>query len=395
MFKNYIKIYLRNIMRHKGYSLINLAGLTVGFICFILVLLYVKYEFDFDKQHSSGDRIFRINVTQKHPNREFTTYASMAPLGPAAKVEIPEVEDFTRLFGTGKILVKFENESFYENNAVFTDPGIFTMFNVPLKMGNPETALNDKFSVVITEDIANKYFQSENPIGRLIQIEGDKNYKITAVCENFPENTTINPDLMISFSTLEDLAGDDFMQNWITTNMTTYIMAAGKDLENIIEPKINLVMNNHSKAEVERSLHLEKFSRLYLYSELSGSGKIKYIYIFLTIGFLILLIACINFMNLSTARSVNRAKEVGLRKVVGASRNQLISQFFGESLIMSLLSLAVAILIVANILPVFEHITNLTIQLPGIADLYLYLLLVFIGIAVGIFAGSYPAKNAL
>lgn len=392
MFKNYFKIVLRNFLRQKFYSFINLAGLTVGLTCFILISLYIQYEFSYESIHENLEDIYRVNIIQKQPKGDFKTSYSMVPLAPALVEEITEIKDFARILNSGETLVKFEDNVFYESNVVFTDPGIFNLFTIPVVYGDPHTALSSKNSVVITKSMAEKYFGNKNPVGESIIIDNEDELTITAVVEDFPNNTYIDPDFMISFETIWNYdSAERFMNNWISTQIMSYVLLKGDVNLSEIETKINSLYGRHAIQEVEKKIALEQFRRIHLYSDVSGRGDIQYIYIFLVIGIFMLLIAATNFMNLSTARSAQRANEIGLRKVVGASRWSLAQQFLGESILFSSISMMLAILVVDFTLPYFENITNQELSLPTLSDLNFYGLLLFITIILGLLSGSYPA----
>jgi len=393
--KNYLKIALRNLIRQKAHSFINIAGLAIGLACFIIIMFYIRYEFSYESHHKNADRIYRVNIIQQHPDGEYKLSHSMVPLGKALAEELPEVNDYARLLKAGRILVKYKDKIFYEDNTVFTDPGIFDLFTIPVVSGPMESALSEKFSVVITESIAEKYFGKQNPIGQTLLIGNliDKKISlaVTAVVKDFPKNTHIDADFLISFNTLAEVAGNEFMNNWITVNLYTYILLPENQNLADVENKISNVYRAHCSSEVKKRFELEQFSRIHLYSDVSSFGDIQYIYIFLAIGILILLIASINFMNLSTARSARRASEVGLRKVVGARHWQLIRQFLGESILLSFLALMMALFIVDNILPMVKNLTGQELFFPPLSDWNFYGLLIVITLAVGFLSGSYPA----
>ena len=391
MLKNYLKIALRNILRFKTYSLINIVGLAIGLASFVLIILYIRYEFNYESHHEKANNVYRVNVIQQHPNRVFKLTHSMVPLGKALTEELPEITDFTRFEKAGKTLVKYKDKRFYENNIYFVDQGIFNLFTIPVVNGNMNSALSDKFSIVTTESIAEKYFGEDNPLGQTLLLDNGDSYTVTAVIKDFPENTDLSADFLISFNTIKDLAGEDFMNNWVTTRLITYVLIPENQNLAAIEDKIAEIYRIHSTTEVKKTFELEQFSRIHLYSDLSAFGDIQYIYIFLSIGILILLIASINFMNLSTARSTRRANEVGLRKVVGAGQWQLIKQFLGESILISFLALLIALLIVDNILPVFMNLTEQELFFPPLTDWHFYGLMILVTLGLGFLSGSYPA----
>jgi len=391
MFKNYLKIAFRNTIRQKSYSFINIAGLTIGLTCFILILLYVRYELNYESQHLNADNIYRTNIIMHHPNRVFKSSHSMVPLGPSLKTEIPNIVEFTRILDFGKSLVCYQDKKFNENNLVIADQGFFNLFTIPVISGNVASALTDKFSVVITESMAEKYFGDQNPVNQTLIVDNQLSLNITAVIEDFPKNTNISADFIISFNTVEELVSESFFNNWVTTRLLTFILLPeNQDVVSIVN-QANKVMTAHSSTEVERSLEVEQFSRIHLYSDISAFGDIQYIYLFMAIGILILLIASINYMNLATARSARRANEVGLRKVVGANHQQLVKQFLGESVLMSFISLLFSLFIVYNIFPLFKNITGQDLLLPSLTDWQFYGLLFSISLGIGLISGSYPA----
>ncbi|MCJ7582148.1 MAG: ABC transporter permease [Candidatus Aminicenantes bacterium] len=391
MFKNYLIVTLRNLRKHKGYSIINIAGLAVGMACFLLILLFVQYEFGYERHHTKADRIYRVNVEQHRPGGVFRAQSSPVPLAPTLYSELPEVVQFTRFLSNGNSLVSFEDKQFYESEVFFVDPGVLEMFDFPFVSGNSETALNDKNFAVITQDIGIKYFGREDPVGKSLVIDGDLSLTITGVIQNHPKSTNMNPQILISFKTVESLVPPSFFTNWISQQTESYILLSPQHSVQDLEEKIAGVFSKYQSSQDVRVLKLEQFKKMHLYSMVSGSKDIKTIYIFLAVGFLIILTACINFMNLSTARSASRAKEVGMRKVVGAARGQLIKQFIGETLIFSVISGVFALLLVYTFLPILNSLTGQFIQFADIGKTGILLGLFGIVLLVGILSGSYPA----
>jgi len=357
----------------------------------MLIILYVQYELDYESHHTNAENIYRVNVIQQHPKGEYKLSRSMVPLGPALHEEIPDVIDFTRLESNGKTVVQYEGKKFIENNVIFADQGLFTLFSIPVTRGNKASALTEKNAVVITESIANKYFGDRNALGKTLVIDNELSVTVSAVIKDFPRNTHLNTDFAISFKTLDDLTSESYMTNWVTTRLFTYVLL--KDNKNIreVQRRANEVMEAHSSTEVKRSLEFEQFDRIHLYSDVTPFGDIHRLYLFLAVGVLILIIASINFMNLATARSARRANEVGLRKVVGAKQVQIIRQFLGESILTSLFALILAIIIVNNILPFFKSLSDQDLAMPGLNNWHFYSMFVAITLLVGLFSGSYPA----
>ncbi len=395
MFKSYLKTTLRNFKKHKGYSLINLAGLSVGMTCFILILLFIQYEFRYEDHHVNGTRIYRITVEQDLGDRVFQASTSPVPLAEALARELPEVEAFTRFYSPGRALITRGDTHFYEEGFDFVDPGILKMFSLPMVSGDPDTALNNALSAVITEEIAEKYFGRENPLGQILKVDFGKKFDVTVtgVIKDHPPTTNIRSDILIPFQSISELMPDAgrFLDNWISQQLQSYVMFPSNHSAAEMEEKIMGVFKRFIREDDKRVLRLEQLARSHLYSEVNNTGDIRTLYIFLACGILVLVTACINFMNLSTARSANRAKEVGLRKVVGAARRQLFRQFMGESLIYAGISLALGLLLVIPGIPLLNRLTGQFVGLHDLVSLKNILLLLGITIFTGILAGSYPA----
>ena len=376
---------------HKLYTFINITGLAVGLTAFILILLYIQYEFSYESQHHKAEKVYRVNLTQNHPNGAYKIASTMVPLGPVLKNTVPAVLDFIRIETAGKTMVSFQDKKFYEKEIIFTDQGFFNLFTIQVLAGNKETALANKFSVVLTQSNAEKYFGEQNPLGQTLNFDDQFSVTVTAVIADFPKNTHIDPGFLISFETIRDLTNDAFMNNWVTTRLETYLLLDESQPVASVEKDINAVLLRQGESEVERILTLEQLSRIHLYSDVTPFGDIRNVRIFLAIGILILVIASINFMNLSTARSSRRSKEVGLRKVVGATQWQLIIQFLSESVLVSLIALVLAIFLLVNVLPLFRDLTGQPLALPPFGDWPFYGMLLVITLIVGILSGSYPA----
>ena len=396
MFQNYLKITFRNLKRHKGYSFINVAGLSVGMACFMLILLFVNYEFSYESHHRNADRIYRVNVEQHLTDQVFRAQTSPVPLAETLYNEIPEVIGFTRFQSLRTFLVRHEDNRFYENEVVFTDQGALDMFTFPILKGDKATALKEPNTVVLTADVATKYFGNQDPIGKSLEVEnnliGQMSLMVTGVMTNHPRNSNIRSDILISMESLRDIAPPaGYWNNWISQQIVSYIMLPETHSAAEVEKKINDVFAKHQREEDTRVLKIEQLKRMHLHSTVTNTGDIRIIYIFLATGLLILLIACINFMNLSTARSASRAKEVGMRKVVGARRKQLIQQFFGETLLFSAFSMVLALALVYVFLPSLNNLTGQFIRFSDIGRPEIIFSLIGIVILVGLLSGSYPA----
>jgi len=396
MFQNYLKITFRNLKRHKGYSFINIAGLSVGMACFILILLFCMYEFSYESHHQNAERIYRVNVEQHLTDQVFRAQTSPVPLAIALHNEIPEVVEFTRFQSLRTFLVRHEDNKYYENEVVFADHGALTMFTFPLLEGDKTTALKEPNTVVLTEDMAAKYFGNQDPIGKSLDVEnnliGQMSVMVTGVMKNHPKNSNIQSNILISMESLRDIAPPAaYWNNWISQQIISYIMLPETHSVAEVEKKITEVFAKHQREDDKRVLKLEQLKRMHLYSAIGNTGDIRTIYIFLATGLLILLIACINFMNLSTARSASRAKEVGMRKVVGARRKQLIQQFFGETLLFSAFSMVLSLGLVYIFLPSLNNLTGQFIRFSDIGRTEIVFSLIGIVVLVGLLSGSYPA----
>jgi len=391
MFKNYLKITLRNLKKHKGYSAINVAGLSVGMACFVLILLFIQYEFSYERQHELADRIYRVNVEQHRPDSVFQAQTSPVPLAEILHAEIPEIVAYTRFQAFGNTMVSFEDSRFYESGMVFVDPGVLDMFNFPLVTGNKGTVLMDRNSVLMTEAMAVKYFGRENPVGKTLTLNNQLPVTVTGIFKDHPDNTNIRPDFLLSFDTLRGIVPDSYFSNWISQQLETYILLPEDHSVTEMEEKIEAVFGPHRSPDDIRVLKLEQLKRMHLYSEVTRTGDIRTVYIFLSVGLLIILTACINFMNLATARSAKRAKEVGLRKVVGAIRKQLIKQFMGETLIFTLISVALALLLVTAFIPVLNSMTGQSVAGSDLGQPGILFGLLGIVVFVGLISGSYPS----
>jgi len=394
MIKNYLKVALRNIRKHKGFSFINIAGLAIGLACCLLITIWVLDELSYDKFHENAANLYRVEEDQHYSGRIFYVYVTPYPLGPALKAEIPEIIDATRVVWTRGMLFKYEDNTFFEDSGRAVDPSFLKMFTYPLVQGNKNTALDSPFSVVLSEDLAEKYFGEDNPIGKVITLNNQYEFTVTGVLENIPHNTYLQFDFLVPYEILKRTGqiqeGDE---HFGSNSIYTFVQLLDGTLPEQVHQKIFGFIRTKIP-ESRTDLRLMPFTKLHLHQFFGyekGAGAIQYVYVFSVIAFIILLIACINFMNLSTARSVNRAKEVGLRKVVGAVRGHLMRQFYGESVVYAFIALIFAIGIVTLLLPAFSNLASkeLSWRVAGI-DTILFGLL-GITLFAGLVAGSYPA----
>jgi len=385
MFKNYLKIALRNISKYKTYSFINILGLAVGMACTIIILLWIQNELRYDRFHENADNIYR--VLRVWPEKNSYSIAGPGPLAVALKDEYPEIKNSARIFHNVRRPLQFEDKVF-QVKVCGVESSFVDIFTFPFVKGNPENSFSDPNFIILTEETARKYFGDEDPIGKIMYFEWWTRwleFHVTGVVKNVPSNSHLQFDILIPFSFVT--ASGMKIDTWDVGAYHSYVqLEENVDLEGVNQ-KISGTLKRHypdSNANIE----LEHLLNIHLYNYFGG-GPILYIYIFRTIGLFILIIACMNFMNLSTARSLNRAKEVGMRKVVGSRRMQLIGQFLGESVLLALLALVIAVILVQLLLPLINNLLdkNLTLHYSGA------LILSLIGIAVitGIISGSYPS----
>ena len=393
MFKNYFKTTFRNTTRHKGYSFINLAGLAIGMACTLLILLWVKDELSYDRFHEKGKDIYRImSYGTRYMIEGFD--GTPAPLAPAVKEEVPGIVNYARFSDVPKLVFKYGDKIFYETRGLIADPTVFEIFTFPFVQGDPKTALSEPLDIVITETMANKYFGSENPVGKTMEVEG-MSAAVRGVIQDIPHNSHIQFDFLSSYEFIEEITG--YGTSWGSFNFVTYLqLEANRDIKEIGE-NITAVAAKNNCPQVKDGVEfrLQPLAEIHLdsraaYRNYSDIGDRKYVYVFSIIALFILFIACVNFMNLSTARSTTRAKEVGMRKTVGASRRQLIMQFFGESLFLTSIACVFALILVTFLLPAFNQITGKQLKLDLI-DVQLVIGLIIIVLLTAVTAGSYPA----
>lgn len=394
MFKNYIKSALRNIKRQKGYSLITLAGLAIGMTCFILIFLYVRYEFSFDRFHENAQNIYRVIVETSETYMGKSHVAiTPAPLASAMEEEFPDVLKATKV-ESERAVMKYGDKRFTEDLIYYVDPDFLEIFNFPLLIGDSKTALSEPNCLLVSKDMAEKYFGRENPMGQTIHVDS-RDYRITGVLENIPGNTHFSFDFLASFSSLVDLYGKDRIYRWNTWNYHTYVLLHGRADPVSLENKLVGFLKRNYSEDATQTLRLQHVTDIHFYTEanfeLEPTADIRNVYLLSAIAFFILLIACFNYMNLSTARAATRAKEVGMRKVIGANRGQLIRQFLGESVLLSLIALFISVILVKFLLPAFRIFMDRKLEAVFIQDGTLILSLTGLVLLIGIVSGSYPS----
>ncbi len=409
MLTNYLKIAWRNLRKHSFYSFLNIFGLSLGLASCLLITLYVIDELSYDESFARVDRIYRIDSDLKFGGPEMKLAVAPDPMAFTLKKDYPQVEAATRLRENGSYLVRRNEqaENLQEENVVFADSTFFQVFSIRLVAGNPATALTEPNTLVLSERDAEKYFGSENPLGKTLLLDNEQTYRVTAVMENIPTNSHLSSlNMLLSMASLEDSREN----NWGSHNFVTYlVLKEGVDhrqfvknfdtvLEKYTAPWVKSIMGA-TMDDLKKSGNYLRYSLLpvrdiHLHSdrvaEISINGNIQYVYIFSVVAIFLLLIACVNFMNLATARSANRAREVGVRKALGSERSSLIKQFLTESLLLAYISLVLALLIAFLAIPLFNELSGKQIQIPIGNGLFWGILLLTGGV-VGLLAGSYPA----
>ena len=385
MFKSYLKMTVRIFRRHKVYSFINIAGLSLGMTVCVLILLWVRSELSFDRFHKNADRIFR--VVRVWPTENAYGPEGPGPLGPALKADYPEIINMARLFPPPERPLRYEDKVFHVK-ALGVDPSFLDIFSFPIVRGNNKTSFEDPNFILLTEETAKKYFGDEDPIGKVVRYEWWSRwleFHVTGIIGDVPSNSHLQFDALIPFDFVT--ASGMTIDTWGAIAYHAYVQLEGNTDYQVLNTKIKGVMKKYAP-DSTAEIHLEPLTRIHLY-DYFGGGPITYIYIFSIIGVLILIIACINFMNLSTARSITRAKEVGIRKVIGSSRRQLIQQFFGESIVLSILALGMALVLAKLLLPSVNRVIGTSIN----AEFSPSIIPILIGSALltGFVAGSYPA----
>ncbi len=415
MLKNYLKVVLRNLKRQKIYSFINIFGLAIGIACCILILLFIRYELSYDKFNKNSNRIYR--VTREWFNEDGTTSLHLArvapPIGPLLKNDFPSIIlQEARFLHDYNTFLKINNNTVIENKFYWAEQSAFKIFTIPFIKGDPNTALSEPKSVVITESMAKKYFGNEDPLGKTINYERQGDLKITGVIKDVPENSHFKFDFLASFITLYDpniIGRETLEQNWGRNNYLTYLLLPKNFPIKELKDKIPGFLDDHLSRSFQSgndqlpakaphlytALHFQKLTDIHLHSHLTSeieeNGDINNIYIFSAVALFVLLIACINFMNLATARSSKRAKEIGIRKVMGAFRPQLMKQFIGESMITAFISLMFSIIIVELTIKSFSNFTGRALKFNLFSDPVLLFGVFVLAFLVGVVSGSYPA----
>jgi putative ABC transport system permease protein len=390
MLTNYLKVTFRNIRRHKSYSFINIVGLAIGITACVLLLLWVQDEWSYDRFHTNASELYRVILD---PVGASVTHEAVSPpvLAEMMKKNFPEVVNTARISTSGSLLFKHGDKAFYEGQGIFADATFFEMFSFLFIQGDPATVFSDLHSIVITEDLASKYFWNENPMGKTLTISNKSGCKVTGVIKNIPDNSHLRFNYVRSFELLEEFGVD--INSWGNVSFFTYVQLQKNSSSRDVDEKLKSLIEKEDPGH--NLYYLQPLNQIHLRSKFNFdpavTGNIMYIYIFTAAAIFILFIACINFMNLTTARSGIRAKEVGMRKAVGAFRSDIIKQFFGESILLSFTALLISLIMLQLFLPIFNGLAGKELTLSRSGGMQIFLLLICIALFTGLLSGSYPA----
>jgi len=394
MLKNLIKTAVRHIIKHFGYSILNILGLTLGITSALFLIIYVSDEVSYDRYNVKADRIYRVSSNIKEPDDQFIWTVAQIPFGPQVVQDYPEVQSFVRFINMPRSLFKYEDKEFNEERFYFVDSTLFDIFTYKVLKGEVKSALLEPKKIILTEKIANKYFGKEDPIGKTLKT-GTDSYEVTGVIEDVPTNSHFRFDGVASRNNLPKQLG-----SWGNFGVFTYLLFPEHFDVKTFETKMQGMYDRYMKPifggmHITITYILEPITRIHLYSTKSGepepTGSITYVYIFGIVAIFLVLIAAMNYMNLATARSTRRAREVGLRKVVGSRRSPLIFQFLSESMVFTLISLLISIILIIVLLPKFNELAGKSFTLHILYTPVVLLSLLAVVIIVGIFGGSYPA----
>ncbi len=410
MLKNHLVIAFRNLIRQKGFSLINLAGLTIGIASCLLIILFVSSELSYDRHHEKSGRIYRAGIEALFGDSHVFSAVTSGAMKDALDYEFSEVEEACRLYHITRPVIRVGESSFVEDNFFYADSNFFNLFTVPLIEGDPATALSRPNTVILSQETAQRLFGNDNPVGKTLMVNENYLLEVTGVSENMPHNSHFRYDFLASIETVKS-AMEQYWRRWTSNNVYTYLLLAENTDRNTfaerlqelvykyVGPEVEMVMGIDIEAfETEGGVYrffIENIEDIHLYSEvdnqLNEGGSITNVYFFSIIAIFILIIACINFMNLSTARFSARAKEIGVRKTLGSSKGNLIRQFLVESVLVSVIAMLLAITLLELTIPFFNKLTYKSFELSYLSDWYIVPGLLLFSLVTGIVAGSYPA----
>ncbi len=391
MIQNFFRIAFRNISRHKGFTFINVTGLAIGLAASLLILLWVQDELSYDKFNLNAKNIYRVEEDQFYSGERYHVTVTPHPSGPVWKEKIPEIKEQTRINRLARLLFRQEDKVFFESSIVAADSGLLKMFTLPMLMGDPETALNSPHSIVLTEKLAVKYFGKTNPVGKTLTLENKYQFMVTGVLKDLPKNSVFTFEGILPYSFLKEIGAIN--NSWGSNSILTFVhLENGADIKAVNQKLTDIVLENHPQTTTKFLLF--PLLDIHLHSQFgfgTNNGPVTSVYIFTLIAIFVLLIACINFINLSTAKGSTRGKEIGIKKVAGADQMTMIIQFMLESLLLVVMSLVLAIILVGLFLGVFNNISGKHFNLTDLLQVKFIISFIIVGLLAGFISGIYPA----
>lgn len=391
MLKSFLHLTFRNILKYKGFAFINITGLAIGLAASLLILLWVQDEFSYEKYNLNAENIYRVEEDQFYSGDRYHVTVTPHPCGPVWKEKIPEIREQTRLNRLPRILFRQEDKVFFESAIVAVDSGLFKVFTMPFILGDPETALNSPHSIVLTEKLASKYFGDTNPMGKTITIENKLQFMVTGVMKDLPRNSIFTFEGMIPYSFLYEINAVD--NGWGNNSIFTFVLLEkGSDIEAVNKKLTDVVLENLPQTQTKYLLF--PLRDIHLHGQFGfeiSKGPVIIVYIFTLIAVFVLLIACFNFINLTTAKASGRSKEIGIKKVTGADQKTLIIQFMVESLFLVAVAMLFALILVGVALPLFNNITGKKFILHDLFQFRFIISVIIVGFAAGVISGIYPA----
>ena len=392
MIQNFFKIAIRNILRHKGFTFINVTGLAVGLAASLLILLWVQDEFSFEKFNRNAESIYRVEEDQFYSGARYHVTVTPVPSGPVWKEKIPEIEDQVRInLWLPRVLFKYEDKVFFESSIAAVDSGLLKVFTFPLSMGDPNTALNSPHSIILTQKLATKYFGKDNPVGKTLTVENKAQFTVTGVFREIPGNSMFTFSAVIPYSYMKEIGAAD--NSWGNNSIFTFVqLKQGADTKAVNKKLTDIVVEHNPETNTKFSVF--PILDIHLHGQFGfkeTKGPVIVVTIFTLISIFVLLIACINFINLSTAKATGRGKEIGIKKVAGADRMSMIIQFLLESLLLVAIAMILALVLVGLLLGIFNNISGKSFKLEDLLQFKFILNFILVGIVAGLVSGIYPA----
>lgn len=392
MFSNFFKIAVRNIARHKGFTFINVAGLAIGLAASLLILLWVQDEFSYEKFNQNGSVLYRVEEDQFYSGARYHVTVTPVPAGPVWKEKIPEIEEQVRVnLWLPRVLFQYKEKVFFETAIAAVDSSLLSVFTFPLSMGDPGTALNSPHSIILTKKLATKYFGNENPVGKVLTVENKAQFTVTGVFKEIPSNSMFTFSAVIPYSYMKEIGAAD--RSWGNNSIFTFIkLKKGSDVAAVNKKLTDIVAENDSR--ITTKFNLFPLLDIHLHGQFGFKetrGPIISVFIFILIAVFILLIACINFINLSTAKASGRGKEIGIKKVAGADQMSMIVQFMLESLLLVAVAMIFALILVGLCLGVFNNLSGKSFSLPDLFHARFIISFILVGLFAGLLSGIYPA----